>query len=161
MEIPRAFPPKTETRIRLDENATERVPQTESDIPGADIPSLDTRVSVVSSRSTIRSMGGHISDAQVECRTTRCGAIVMYQPAFFFLDERDIESELVELLGRFDVLGRLVEASPNFSGEVTAFGLAPISRAPLDGSQPRRSLWVLSSIWAARVLARTYDVRAA
>ena len=42
--------------------------------------------------NALRSVGGYLRDVKVNCRTTRCGAIVLYRPELFALDSEQKES---------------------------------------------------------------------
>ena len=89
--------------------------------------------------NTLRSVGRYISDVQVHCRTTECGAVMFYQPAFFALDEESRQAELMQVMTELELLDSVLQVSPRLDAYVGA-GLAVLSHELPDGSDPASSI---------------------
>ena len=89
--------------------------------------------------NTLRSLGRYFSDLEVHCRTSECGAVIFYQPAFFGLDEQTRETELEELLTKLELLDSVLQVSTRLDAYVGA-GLALLSQELPDGTDPASSL---------------------
>lgn len=89
--------------------------------------------------NTIRSMGGYIRDVNVNCRTTRCGAVILYRAEFFALDEDLLARELTSMLQKLDALEVVVQGSPRLTS-YTAAGLVDLTTTIFDGSNPTESI---------------------
>lgn len=89
--------------------------------------------------NTIRSMGGYIRDIHVNCRTTRCGAVILYRSEFFALDEEVLEGELNSMLQKLNALQVVVQGSQRLTS-YTAAGLVDLTTTNFDGSNPAESL---------------------
>ena len=77
--------------------------------------------------SVLRSMGGYVRDARVDCFTTGCRAVAYYRPSFYLLDETVRAREATSLMTTFEsAMAPLIEASPRLDG-ITGLGVAMIS----------------------------------
>jgi hypothetical protein len=78
--------------------------------------------------SLIRSMGSPVGDVkEVECRTTKCRAVVLLQPSLFLMEEEERNEAIVAFFDEFNrVMEPVIEASTRFT-KTTGVALVQIS----------------------------------